>query len=228
MQRREPYLPIAEYALIGNRHTCALVARDGSIDWCCLPHLDDHSVFAAILDARRGGHWRVSPTGHATATRRYLAHSAVLETEFRTGGGMLRVRDFLPIRRGRGNESSRSTESIVRSVLCIEGEVEVEVDWRPRPDYGRDDVVLTMEAGVVWARSAGSSHWLAGLPAHAEVLIEHASASTRLRLQAAAGLDLIGGYGNLAATALLADVYLDETLQWWEEWAARCRIPPGA
>lgn len=228
MQRTEPYLPIADYALIGNRHTCALVARDGSIDWCCFPHLDSESVFAAILDARRGGHWRLSPVAEATITRRYLESSAVLETEFRTAGGVLRVRDFLPIRRGAGNESSESTAAIVRSVLCLEGEVEVEVEWRPRPNYGRDDVVLTMHAGVVWARATGSSHWLAGMPAHVDVSLEGAAASARVRLQAGAGLDLIGGFGKHEAAPLLADTYLEETLEWWDGWAARCHIPPGA
>ncbi|MBW3631007.1 MAG: glycoside hydrolase family 15 protein [Gemmatimonadetes bacterium] len=228
MERREPYLPIAEYALIGNRHTCALVARDGSVDWCCLPELDSASVYAAILDANRGGHWRVAPAGEATATRAYVGSSAVLETEFREESGVLRLRDFLPIRRGRGNETSHSTQAIVRSALCLEGEVELEVEWMPRPDYGRGDVVLSREGGVVWARSGENWFWLTGFPAHAEVSLEGAAARARVKLCAGAGLDLISGHGRTAAGALLTDAYLDETLEWWEEWASACHVPPGA
>jgi GH15 family glucan-1,4-alpha-glucosidase len=229
MERIEPYLPIAEYALIGNRHTCALVASDGSIDWCCLPSLDGASVFGAILDARRGGRWQVAPAGEATATRRYLGASAVLETEFRTPTGVLRARDFMPIRRGRANETSHSTRAVVRSLLCLEGEVEVELEWMPRPDYGREDVVISRDGNVYWARGTkGDPCWLAGLPAHIPVSLDGAAVRARVTLGAGAGLDLVGGHGRLATGALLADVFLEETLQWWDGWADSFSIPPGA
>ena len=72
MIRRETLPPISDYGLIGNRHSCALIERSGTIDWCCLPHLDDASVFGALLDLRRGGHWRVGPAGRASTSRAYL------------------------------------------------------------------------------------------------------------------------------------------------------------
>src|SRR5690606_1658960 len=145
MIQRDQLPPISDYGLIGNRYSCALVDRDGSIDWCCLPNLDDPSLFGALLDVRRGGHWSVTPAGRSRATRAYLGAAPVLVTEFQTGGGRLRLTDFLPIRRGRGAEISRSAHSIVRIVECLEGEVEVEIDWCPRPNYARDDVWLRRE-----------------------------------------------------------------------------------
>jgi GH15 family glucan-1,4-alpha-glucosidase len=229
MTRRESHPRISDYGLIGNRHTCALVDRDGSIDWCCLPHLDDASVFGALLDLRRGGHWRIAPAGRRTSTRAYAGSSPVLTTEFHADGGVLRLTDFLPIRRGRGNEISVSAHSIIRLVECIQGEVEVDVDWTPRPNYGRDDVSLTREGDCVIARSAGMQLWLRGLPPETIELAD-AAARARPRLRGGERLSLICGMGEPDGQplALTAERLLRETLGWWEEWSQRCRLTPGA
>ena len=151
MRQRDTLPPIADYGLIGNRHSCALVERTGSIDWCCLPHLDNASVFGALMDVRRGGHWRIGPAGAFVSTRAYRGNSPVLVTRFRCGSGQLRLTDFLPIRRGRGAELSYSAHSIVRIVECVEGEVDLEIDWKPRPNYARDDVSLHHDGTAVRA-----------------------------------------------------------------------------
>ena len=128
--------PISDYGLIGNRHTCALVDRDGHIDWCCLPSLDDPSVFGALLDLRRGGHWRVGPTAPSPSTRSYRGASAVLVTEFRTGTGILRLTDFLPIRHGRRDEHSHSAHTIIRIAERAEADLIVLASHRPEmKDY---------------------------------------------------------------------------------------------
>ena len=78
------YRPIADYAAIGDSHSCALVSKQGSIDWCCFPRFDSPSVFAAILDAERGGRFVVAPRGAYTSTQAYHRGSNVLETTFRS------------------------------------------------------------------------------------------------------------------------------------------------
>ena len=89
-------LAIEDYALIGDRTTAALVGRNGSIDWLCLPHFDSHACFAALLGGREHGHWRIGPVAEARSTRRYLPGSLVLETTHETAGGTVKVTDAMP------------------------------------------------------------------------------------------------------------------------------------
>ena len=95
--RRPPYPPISDYGLIGAMHTCALVGRDGSIDWACLPDFDSPSVFGRILDWRRGGHYQVTVDDVVGVERRYLPRTNVLETTFTTPTGSARLIDFMPV-----------------------------------------------------------------------------------------------------------------------------------
>ncbi|WP_054847513.1 DUF5911 domain-containing protein [Methanoculleus chikugoensis] len=85
------YLPISDYGIIGNLRTAALVGRNGSIDWCCFPpYLDSPSVFAAILDAGRGGRFSVSVAGGGSGDQDYIEDTNVLVTRFATDAGSLR------------------------------------------------------------------------------------------------------------------------------------------
>src|SRR3954451_19157234 len=93
-----PYLPIEDYGLIGNMHTAALVGRNGTIDWLCLPHFDSPSVFAAILDDRNGGYFRVAPVSDDGARRQmYWPETNVLITRFLMTDGVVEVVDHMPV-----------------------------------------------------------------------------------------------------------------------------------
>ena len=96
-------LPIEDYALLGDLGTAALVARDGSIDWLCLPRFDSPACFAALLGSPENGRWLLGPAEPAKTTRRYLGDSFVLETTHETTTGEVRITDFMPIGDGRAD-----------------------------------------------------------------------------------------------------------------------------
>jgi GH15 family glucan-1,4-alpha-glucosidase len=121
-------LPIEDYAAIGDGHTAALIGRDGSLDWLCLPQFDSPACFAALVGGPENGHWRIGPEGEWTARRRYLDDTAVLETTYRTDGGELRVTDLMPTGERRAD--------VVRRVEGVRGTVVVHHSWLVRFDYG--------------------------------------------------------------------------------------------
>ena len=122
-------LPLEDYALIGDTQTAALVGRDGSIDWLCLPRFDSGACFAALLGDQSHGRWRVAPAGAVRAVRRrYAPGTLVLETEFETAEGTVRVTDFMPPR--------ASAPDIVRIVEGLRGRVPMHMELTLRFDYG--------------------------------------------------------------------------------------------
>ena len=123
------YLPIAEHGLIGDLHTVALVGTDGPIDWYCSPRFDSPSVFGAILDADRGGLFRIAPAGDGwTSKQLYLPDTNVLITRFLMADGVGEVQDFMV---------PPHPDRLIRRVLAVRGDVRFVVDVAPRFDYAR-------------------------------------------------------------------------------------------
>ncbi|HEY4137858.1 MAG TPA: trehalase-like domain-containing protein, partial [Casimicrobiaceae bacterium] len=120
---------IEDYALIGNMRTAALVARDGSIDWLCVPQFDSPACFAALLGRHSNGHFRIAPVGRQRAVRRrYREHTLILETEIDTDDGTIRLTDCMPLWPERLD--------IVRIVEGVRGRVAMRMDLVMRFDYG--------------------------------------------------------------------------------------------
>ncbi|MEU0185157.1 glycoside hydrolase family 15 protein [Streptomyces sp. NPDC006207] len=150
---------IADYALISDRHSAALVSRDGSVDWLCFPRFDSPSVFARLLDGA-AGHWSVRPSVPYEATRTYVDRSMVLETTFRTDSGTATLTDAL-LTGPHGDEHSLGAGAphlLARRLTCAEGEVPVETEYRPRPEYGLVAPILSGTEGGVTSR--GGAEWL--------------------------------------------------------------------
>jgi GH15 family glucan-1,4-alpha-glucosidase len=128
---------IEDYALIGDMHTAALVSRDGSVDWLCVPRFDSAACLAALLGDERHGTWRISPVAadgppsrRGQVTRSYRDSTLILETEWQTVGGTVRVIDFMPPRQD-------EAPVLIRIVEGVQGAVEMECTWRLRFDYGK-------------------------------------------------------------------------------------------
>ncbi len=149
-------LPIEQYALIGDCHTAGLVGSDGSIDWLCVPCFDSGACFAALLGGPEHGRWRIGPSGKVTAVRRkYREGTLILETEFETAAGSVRLTDFMP--------ASRTRFDVVRIVEGLSGRVAMSLELIVRFDYGsiipwvrRCGDVLLMTAGPDTLELTGS------------------------------------------------------------------------
>ena len=129
---------IEDYALIGDSRTAALISKAGSIDWLCLPQFDSPSCFNRLLDHWRGGHFTIAPLRPFSVRRSYRDTTAVLLTEFRTDEGIVRVTDCMPVL----PEVKKSTRlfpfrSVLRYIEGLEGTVELDIVFKPRPDHGR-------------------------------------------------------------------------------------------
>jgi GH15 family glucan-1,4-alpha-glucosidase len=143
--------PIEDYAMIGDRHTAALVASNGSIDWLCLPRFDSPACFAALLGDEENGHWQLCPVGDYEVSRAYVDHSAALQTTFTTPTGVVTLLDVMP--------TGDNRMDLVRRLTGVRGTVRMHHEWVVRFDYGtakpwvrrrhedRDEPVITAVAG---------------------------------------------------------------------------------
>jgi GH15 family glucan-1,4-alpha-glucosidase len=208
-------LPIEDYALIGDLQTAALVGRDGSIDWLCLPRFDSDACFAALLGDERNGRWLIAPAGPVRrVTRRYSEGTLVLETEFETDDGSVRLIDFMPPR-------DRHLD-LIRIVEGISGRVPMRMQLVIRFDYGRS---------VPWVRSiAGGTMAIAGPNAlflRTPVHHEGKDMTTVAEFSVAAG-DSVPFVLNWYPShdpeigILTSQKALRDTKAWWHEWVARC------
>jgi alpha,alpha-trehalase len=216
-------LPIADYALLSDCHSAALVSRAGSVDWLCFPRFDGPAVFARLLDDD-AGHLAVGVPG-ATASRRYLDQTMALETTFRTGGGTAVLHDALAVGRNeRGHHLGAGSPGVLlRRLRCTDGEVEVEVEYAPRPEYGLVHPLIEPIEGGLAARG-GADRLVLSTPA--ELRVDGATAGGRLTLRA----------GDWVCFALHhartweppprvwsqdeITTWLDDTVEGWRSWSA--------
>ena len=138
------YRPISDYGVIGDMHSAALVGLDGSIDWYCAPRFDSPSVFAALLDSRKGGRFQLSPIESLTTKQSYEGDTNVLSTIFESKQGRIKLTDFMPCFMEKGE--LKGLQEIHRIVDCAEGEVGLRIIFQPRLDYARGKTTL-LETG---------------------------------------------------------------------------------
>jgi GH15 family glucan-1,4-alpha-glucosidase len=214
------YVALRDYAVIGDGRTVALVARDGSIDWLCLPDLDSSSVFGAVLDADRGGRFALRPRQPHEARRRYLPDTNVLETTFTTSTGVVRVTDAMTLP-GRGLGPSRE---VVRRIDGLAGYVPM--GWRVEPRFGYGSAPVRLDTrGSYPVATSGSDAlavcaWDAGAPRIEASGIDgefdaRDGASGTIAMIAARAEPLV------FPTRAQAERRAAETAEFWRRWAGR-------
>jgi alpha,alpha-trehalase len=217
-------LPIGDYALLSDCRSGALVSRDGSVDWLCFPRFDGPSVFCRLLDPA-GGRFVIRPAGEFQASRRYVDQTMVLETTFTTPGGTAVLTDALAVGRNeRGHDlGAESPGMLLRQLVCTSGEIEAEVSYAPRPEYGLIHPILVPVPGGVAARG-GADRLMLSTPVRLDLGGDTATAHIRLAAGQAAVFAL--GHGQMAGPPLTpwpADeitARLNDTVQGWRSWSA--------
>jgi len=233
-----PFPPIADYAFLSNCHTGALVAPDGAIDWLCVPRFDSPSVFASLLD-RQAGFFRFGPYGinHPTA-RSYEPGTNVLETTWKTPAGWIVVRDALTIGprdhedlitpHTRPPADDDGDHMLVRTVECIDGEVEIEFVCEPALDYGRTEAEWTLVDGSRHMADATGSGPTIRLVSDLALGIEGNRVRARhvLARGERAFCALTWAEGLAAPQAAEeAEARIAATMRFWRDWLDRARIP---
>jgi alpha,alpha-trehalase len=214
---------IADHALLSDRHSSALVNRDGSVEWLSFPRFDSPSVFGRLLGPE-AGHWQIAPVGPATITRRYVDRSLVLETTFTTDDGVLVLTDLLGL--GPDNGGHRLgigvPHLLVRRLSCASGHVDVDISYAPRPEYGLVVPLLGHVEGGVTAR--GGAEWLV-LTSPAHLRLKEGTARGRIALEAGQSVHLALHRSTLEETpariwseAELASM-VENTVAAWQSWS---------
>ena len=223
---------IQDYALIGDCHSVSLVGRDGSIDWACFPRFDSTSVFAKVLDAEQGGFFQIAPgQNEPEITRAYIPDTNVLVTTFRTAEGVLELTDCMPVGAFDPERPAavRSYSSILRKLVCTEGQVDARCMIAPRFEYGsftpRFRLATDRTAEIVGGADAlwvAASHPLDiyhdsiranwSLRAGDEILVEVAWSES-----------FVERAPEEYPTPADLQARLDDTLQFWKDWLGSCR-----
>ena len=221
MERVDGYAPIREYAAVGDGRTVALIARDGSVDWLCLPNVDSPSVFARMLDAEKGGSFQLEPAVPYEAERAYQQGSNVLETTFATAEGRVRVTDAMTL-----SDSTRISpmRELVRKVEALAGTVPLRWRFEPRFGYARADTRIDHRAGR-WFASAGADAIALGVFGAENGTVRGDAVEGELHLEqgASALLSLAGASREPAVIPGRDDAErrLQRTMRFWPAWAAR-------
>ncbi|HWT24352.1 MAG TPA: glycoside hydrolase family 15 protein [Solirubrobacteraceae bacterium] len=211
-------LPIEDYALIGDTQTAALVGRDGSIDWLCLPRFDSPACFAALLGDESHGRWLVAPAGGVRRVeRRYRPGTLVLETDFHTEDGVLQVVDSMPIR--------DEAPDVVRVARCLEGRVPVRMELVLRFDFGHivPWVRRYEDSGLVAVAGPEAVHLIPGRPTRGKDL------TTVAEFELDAGDDVAFVLTWFPSHEPVPDpvdgvAATEDTTRWWQEWSGRSEV----
>ena len=207
-------LPIEDYAMIGDGHTAALVGRDGSIDWLCLPRFDSGACFAALLGGPEHGRWAIAPRDDVTAVRRrYRDGTLILETDFETASGAVRVIDCMPL--------SNERWDVLRIVVGLQGRVAMGMELVIRFDYGSIIPWVSRRDGTLFA-TAGPNTLELHTPVHTRG--EQMTSQAEFEIGAGEHVPFVLNYRpsyEPAQPAIDAEQTLAQTEQHWLAWSQR-------
>jgi GH15 family glucan-1,4-alpha-glucosidase len=208
---------IEDYAIVGDMQSVALVCSDGSVDWLCLPRFDSEACFAGLLGTDDNGHWRIAPaSGQARASRSYAGDTLILQTQWDTPDGVVRVTDFMPPR------ENGEPPVLVRIVTGVSGTVDMNVTLRLRMGYGSVVPWVRKANGGIRAFAGPDSIWLRTPASLTGGNLAH---TATIRVAAGDAVPFVLTYvPSYASEPAHPDAFksLAETRKFWEDWVSRC------
>ncbi|SFN75821.1 Glucoamylase (glucan-1,4-alpha-glucosidase), GH15 family [Bradyrhizobium sp. Ghvi] len=215
---------IKDYAIIGDCRTAALISREGSLDWLCLPNFSSPSAFARLLDPD-AGHFSIRPRASFTVERQYVPETAVLETTFKTASGTVRLTDLCPVSDSVG--SLLPMREVLRIVEGISGCVELEIEFAPRLHYGRMRAPIRRLTDAVW-RCGGATELLL-LNCNLELVDDGPTLKATTCMTGGERQHFSLSYverdvGTIAPIGADADARCGRTIAWWRSWSGLCNF----
>ncbi len=222
------YQPIENYGIIGNLNSVALVGKHGSIDFLCFPRFDSPTIFAALLDQKKGGHFKIAPVSKMARSRQmYLPDTNILLTRFFSDEGVATLSDFMPI------SESTHDNTLIRRLKVVHGEIKFQMTCAPRFDYGRAKHTVKKRHGEVTFREQGKQHIILRLHPSVAVKIQDGDAVAEFTLRAGDSVSFIleevtRGKASAPATACLSDddyvsQAFKDTMNYWSKWIGRSK-----
>ncbi len=206
------YKRIEEYGLLGNLETCALVGKDGSVDWCCFPHLSSPSVFAALLDAEKGGSFSIAPVDPFDSALSYLPATNVLQITFTTAGSRVSLIDFMPVKGTVGTNH----RALFRRLSCTKGGAEVEINFAPSFNYAREAPRFSSRNGTVTAGGHGHALYLHS-PLH--LRCDAGRATARVKISEGQVIWFVMQYRECRdISPAECEQVMKKTLDFWKSW----------
>jgi GH15 family glucan-1,4-alpha-glucosidase len=227
-----PYKPIRNYGLIGNLSTSALVSMDGSIDWCCMPRFDSPSVFAALLDSKKGGTFSIRPTEKYVSEQFYEKDSAILLTRMKNRHGILEIFDFMPYpgdhsQKDNNNRTKAIDSEICRRVRSVGGSLEISIDYSPRLSYAKNDTNLSHEKGAnnIISATNDSKNERLFLTTDVPLRIREKTATARIRISETKELWFVVSFNhkNDGNVKRGNEAKLEKTRHFWHEWRSEIK-----
>lgn len=219
------YKPIENYGVIGDLHTVALVGVDGSIDWCCLPHFDSPSVFAAILDDQKGGRFKITADG-CTQRQLYLPDTNVLVTSFFSTEGIGEITDFMPVEAASRRGERPYFHRIIRQVRAVSGSMRFRLECFPAFDYARrPHTIRLLPKGVLFVSDAGSL----GLVTPVAVSVKDSGVVAEFTLSRGQSATFFlhyverGKEEDLLVPEEAGEMAFRSTVEFWRGWLSRCQ-----
>ncbi len=221
-EKTSPFQPIGNYGVIGNQHTVALVGLNGAIDFMCFPRFDSPSVFASLLDPKKGGHFTIRPElENQDYKQQYLPDTNVLLTRFLAYEGMVEIIDYMPVKEKEHNCT------LVRKVTAVRGKVKIRMNCCPRFNYARDDhEVSQSRPGEI---TFGSTRWAIRLLADTDMQVENGDAVAEFTLKEKETvnfvMEAVSEQGDKEDEKESLQQYVSktftETINYWKDWINR-------